>query len=172
MQRALRRNHSVLFGRKHDMHPFESREELEKVAKKSDTSLFLFGSHNKKRPHNLVIGRTYEHKVLDMVELGLLNADSMDSIVANAEIPFNVQPFVIFQGDLWESDEQFKKLRNLINDFFLMNNRVKEIEIDHALKVVVCWSVTDDKKLHLNVFEVNVEGGAAVLREEGKISIE
>lgn len=44
-----------------------------------------------------------------------------------------------------------------------MNNRIKGLEIDSALKVVVCWSVTDDKKLFLNVFEVNIEGGNSIL---------
>lgn len=53
-----------------------------------------------------------------------------------------------------------------------MNNRIKGLEIDNALKVVVCWSVTEDKKLFLNVFEVNIEGGNAILNEEGKLVIE
>ena len=43
--------------------------------------------------------------------------------MSDVEVPFNTQPFLFFQGDLWESDEEFKKLKNLINDFFLMNNR-------------------------------------------------
>jgi ribosome production factor 2 len=47
------------------------------VAKKADTSLFLFGSHSKKRPNNIVLGRTYEHKVLDMAELGITKLDSI-----------------------------------------------------------------------------------------------
>ena len=62
-----------MFSRKHDIHPFENKNELEALCKKTDTSLFMFGSHSKKRPNNLVIGRTYEHKVLDMVELGVTN---------------------------------------------------------------------------------------------------
>ena len=33
-----------------------------------------------------------------------------------------------------------------------MNKRSKGIEIDKALKVVVSWSVTEDKKIFLNVF--------------------
>lgn len=53
-----------------------------------------------------------------------------------------------------------------------MNNRIKGLEIDNALKVVVCWSATEDKKLFLNVFEVNIEGGNAILNEEGKLVIE
>jgi ribosome production factor 2 len=113
----------------------------------------------------LVFGRTYEHKVLDMAELGLLNFSSIQDVIASAEVPYDVQPFVIFQGDLWESNPEFKKLRNLLNDFFLMNNRPKGVEIDNALKVVVCWSVTEDSRIHLNIFEVTVEGGSAVLEE-------
>jgi ribosome production factor 2 len=64
----------------------------------------MFGSHSKKRPSNLVIGRTYEHKVLDMVELGVLNATSIQDIVGGLQVPYNSQPFIVFQGDLWESD--------------------------------------------------------------------
>jgi len=64
----------------------------------------MFGSHSKKRPSNLVIGRTYEHKVLDMIELGVLNATSIQDIVGSLQVPYNSQPFIVFQGDLWESD--------------------------------------------------------------------
>lgn len=98
-----------------------------------------------------------------MVELGMINSTSIADFVADNQVPFNAQPFVIFQGDLWEADEEFKKLKNLVNDFFLMNNRPTGFEIDKAMKVVVCWSVTEDRKIFMNTFEVNVEGGSAVL---------
>jgi len=44
-----------------------------------------------------------------------------------------------------------------------MNNRPKGVEIDKAMKMVVCWSVTEDKKLFMHTYEVSVEGGAAIL---------
>lgn len=161
-----------MFSRKHDIHPFESRDGVESLCKKKEASLFMFGSHSKKRPNNIVIGRTYEHKVLDMVELGVINFESMEEIVSNIQVPSHLQPFVVFQGDLWEANADFKKLKNLINDFFCMNKRTEGVEIDKAMKVVICWSVTEDQRIFLNVFEVNVEGGSAILQEEGKLVIE
>lgn len=152
-----------MYSRKHEIHPFENRNELESLCKKAEASLFMFCSHSKKRPNNVVIGRTYEHKVLDMVELGLIDSTSIEELVGSVEVPFNAHPFLIFQGDLWESDEDFKKLKNLLNDFFVMNERPKGLEIDKAMKVVVCWSVSEDRKIYLNIFEVNVEGGSAIL---------
>ena len=87
-------------------------------------------------------------------------------------MPSHCQPFIVFQGDLWEANGDFKKLKNLINDFFCMNKRTEGVEIDKAMKVVVCWSVTEDQRIFLNVFEVNIEGGSSILEEEGKLVIE
>ena len=112
----------------------------------------MFCSHSKKRPNNLIVGRTYEHKVLDMVELGVVSANSIEEVGESIEVPFNSHPFIVFQGDLWESDEDFKKLKNLLNDFFVMNHRPKGLEIDKAMSIVVSWSVTEDKRIFLNVF--------------------
>lgn len=107
-----------------------------------------------------------------MVELGINSVETIEEIVSNIDVPFHSQAFMVFQGDLWESEEDFKKLKSLINDFFFMNKRPQGIEIDMIMKVVICWSVTEDKKLFLNVFEVNVEGGSSILQEEGKLIIE
>jgi hypothetical protein len=38
-----------------------------------------------------------------MVELGLKSFEGIDSI-AESSAPINVHPFVIFQGDVWETD--------------------------------------------------------------------
>ena len=61
--------------RRHNaVHPFEDATPLEFLSQKNDASLFAFGTHSKKRPHNLVFGRMFDHHVLDMVELGVTGA--------------------------------------------------------------------------------------------------
>ena len=41
--------------KKNDFRPFENATQLEFFCKKTDSSLFAFGNHTKKRPDNLVI---------------------------------------------------------------------------------------------------------------------
>ena len=50
---------------------------LEFFCKKNDSSLFMLGNHNKKRPHNIILGRMYDYHLLDMFELGLENFVSL-----------------------------------------------------------------------------------------------
>ncbi|XP_023398552.1 ribosome production factor 2 homolog isoform X4 [Loxodonta africana] len=52
---ALKKPYGILYKKKNITRPFEDQTSLEFFSKKSDCSLFLFGSHNKKRPNNLVI---------------------------------------------------------------------------------------------------------------------
>lgn len=56
--------------------PFETGGEasLEFLARKADAPLFALGSHSKKRPHNLVLGRMFDFQVLDMLEFGVRRA--------------------------------------------------------------------------------------------------
>ncbi len=60
--------------------PFEDQSSLEFLAEKNDASLMLVGSHSKKRPHNLVMARFFDFKVLDMIELGVTGFTSAASL--------------------------------------------------------------------------------------------
>ncbi|KAK6140082.1 hypothetical protein DH2020_026080 [Rehmannia glutinosa] len=78
----LKKGNSIKYSRKNDkIRPFESGGEasLEFFSLKTDCSLFVFGSHSKKRPNNLVLGRTYDHHIYDLVEVGIENFRSMES---------------------------------------------------------------------------------------------
>ena len=70
----LKKPHGVHLRRHNAVHPFEDATPLEFLSQKNDASLFAFGTHSKKRPHNLVFGRMFDHHVLDMVEMGVTGA--------------------------------------------------------------------------------------------------
>lgn len=168
MQRTLKREHSTYFSRRHDTHPFETTQELEKYCRGADCSLFLFGSNSKKRPHNIVLGRLYEHQVLDMVEFGL-TADEEEVCDISSEVPSNCRPFVIFQGDKWETDETYGKLRNLLQDFFVENVKVDELEVNNAIRLVISFSAVGDR-IYLRTYEVSITGDN-ILEQDGDINI-
>lgn len=62
------------FTRKNEnVRPFEPGGEasLEFYCNKNNCPLFVLGSHSKKRPHNLVLGRMYDFHLYDALELGV-----------------------------------------------------------------------------------------------------
>jgi len=97
--------------------PFESETNIEFLSTKSDCSLFMFGSHSKKRPHNLVIGRMFNFHVLDMIELGITHFKPMEefNIKKNA---VGSKPCFVISGAEFENNEEFKMIANIFVDFF------------------------------------------------------
>ncbi|OWK01419.1 hypothetical protein Celaphus_00018855 [Cervus elaphus hippelaphus] len=77
----------------------------------------MFGSHNKKRPNNLVIGRMYDYHVLDMIELGIEKFVSLKDI-KNSKCPEGTKPMLIFAGDDFDVTEDYRRLKSLFIDFF------------------------------------------------------
>jgi ribosome production factor 2 len=72
-QFLLKKPDATNFSKKNIIHPFDDASSLEFFSEKQDASLFVVGSHSKKRPNNLVFVRMFDHKLLDMVEVGVTN---------------------------------------------------------------------------------------------------
>uniref|UniRef100_A0A2K6NXY0 Ribosome production factor 2 homolog n=1 Tax=Rhinopithecus roxellana TaxID=61622 RepID=A0A2K6NXY0_RHIRO len=118
-QYALKKPYGVLYKKKNITRPFEDQTSLEFFSKKSDCSLFMFASHNKKRPNNLVIGHLYDHHVLDMIELGIENFVSLKDIKGlTLKCPEGTKPMLIFAGDDFDVTEDYRRLKSLLIDFF------------------------------------------------------
>lgn len=99
--------------RKHDMKPYEDSTPLIKLCDQNMASLFFFGNHSKKRPQNITIGRLYDSKILDMIELGIESYKKMGEFTEQANFNPNLKPILIFQGEHFEYSEQFIRIRNL-----------------------------------------------------------
>lgn len=68
-----------MLSKKNNIRPFDEVNSLEFLSQKNDCSLFMVGSHSKKRPQNLVMGRFFNYQLLDMIEFGVLDYKSIDS---------------------------------------------------------------------------------------------
>ena len=113
----LKKPFTVNYNEKNEIRPFEDVTKLEFYCKKNDSSLFMLGilglmlitfsdhmittfpgNHNKKRPHNIIIGRMYDYQLLDMVELGLENFKSLQDF-KNSKIASGSKPCLLFAGE-------------------------------------------------------------------------
>ena len=96
------------------MAPMEDASFIENQAVKYDSSLFVVGSHQKKRPDNLVLGRVFDGHVLDMFEFGIENYRGMRSFRAAEHISSDLKPILLFQGEQFEVSEKHKRIKSLL----------------------------------------------------------
>jgi len=82
-------------------------------------SLFVLGSHTKKRPNNIVVGRTFNHQILDMIELGVIAMRPMEDFK------------VSYIFDWLESQENHLLIFGLLRfSFFFF--RLKRVPLDRS----------------------------------------
>lgn len=101
---SLKRPHTIKFSKKNDTHPFEDASSFEFFADKNDTSMIVYGSHSKKRPHCITVCRTFDYKMLDMIEL-LIDPTTFRTLqqFKNAKSATGLKPLISFSGTLFES---------------------------------------------------------------------
>lgn len=104
---------TLLMNKNNDISPLEDASFVEKMAVKSDASLFMIGSHQKKRPDNLVLGRLYDGHILDMFELGIEEYKGQDSFKSPEYISRDLKPILIFQGEVFEKFGQAQASQEL-----------------------------------------------------------
>jgi ribosome production factor 2 len=112
---------SVKFSRKNEaVKPFEPGGEtaLEFFAQKSNCSLFALGSHIKKRPHNLTLGRLFDFRLYDALELGVERHRAIKEFGGAASAQVGNKPAMLFVGERFEGAPEFRLAKSLLLDFF------------------------------------------------------
>ncbi|KAL1435902.1 hypothetical protein MTO96_010672 [Rhipicephalus appendiculatus] len=139
---SLKRPHSVFFNKKNEMKPFEDQTALEFMTQKNDASHFVLGTHSKKRPNNLVIGRTYDGHLLDMFELGMEDFKALEDFKI-PKVPVGTKPMLIFAGEQFEQNKELERLKNFFIDFF--RGETAEAISLQGLEHVIMFTAADNK---------------------------
>lgn len=113
--------HAKLLGKSNPIVPFdtEGQQSLEFLMTKNDCSILALASSNKKRPNNLVLARTFDRQILDMIELAVLRFKSLSDY--GGAVPkkrIGTKPLLLFCGDVWQQDDTLRRLQNMLIDFY------------------------------------------------------
>ncbi|TGZ85360.1 Brix-domain-containing protein [Ascodesmis nigricans] len=167
---SLKKPFTLKFTKKNAVHPFEDAAPLEFFSQKNDCAFLCVGSHSKKRPHNLVVARMFDHRLLDMVEFGV-DPDTFRSVenFKGVEKPaVGMKPMLLFTGDVWEKDERFQRIRSLWMDFF-RGEEIARVDVEGLQYVVSFAAKEGENKLHMRCFMIRTKragGGARLPRVE------
>uniref|UniRef100_A0A7S2R2I5 Ribosome production factor 2 homolog n=1 Tax=Eucampia antarctica TaxID=49252 RepID=A0A7S2R2I5_9STRA len=149
--RAIKAPHAKLLTKNNVIVPFddEGQQSLDFLCTKNDASLFAMASHNKKRPNNLTIGRTFDRRILDMCELGVLRYKSLQDYAGSIKKRIGSKPMMLFVGDKWHLDVECKRLQNLLIDFY-RGDPVKKIIVSGLDHIMVFTIVDDPQSINNN----------------------
>ncbi|KXZ44234.1 hypothetical protein GPECTOR_70g464 [Gonium pectorale] len=152
----LKRLEGQKFTRKNEnVRPFETGGEtsLEFYCNRSNCPLFVLGSHSKKRPHNLVLGRMFDFRLYDALELGVDDFKAIkDFGAAGTAAQMGNKPCIIFVGEKFESVPALALAKSLLLDFF-RGEQVDRINLAGIDRVVMAVAV-DDTRLQLRQYAI------------------
>ncbi|KAL1219312.1 putative ribosome production factor 2 [Cardamine amara subsp. amara] len=145
----LKKGGAIKYSRRNEnIRPFEAGGEtsLEFFSQKTDCSIFVYGSHTKKRPDNLVLGRMYDHQVYDLIEVGIENFKSLLSFSYDKKIAPHEgsKPFICFTGEGFENVQELKQLKEVLTDLF-RGEVVDNLNLTGVDRAYVCSAISPDK---------------------------
>lgn len=112
------------------------------------------GSHQKKRPDNLVLGRVFDGHILDICEFGVKNFKGTSAFEAPQHVHADMKPILLFQGEHFETNDNLKRIKSLLIDFF-QNNDLKEANIQELKRVMVFTSRGEKEPIEVRHLEVD-----------------
>jgi len=120
--------------------PFEDETTVEFFSLKNDASLFMYGGSSKKRLHNLIVGRMFDHHLLDMMEFGVTDFKPIVEFKSSIQPMYASKPAFILIGSLFQTDEKYQTLANLFVDFFRgeVANFLNLKGLDKVISLSVC----------------------------------
>ncbi|KAL9101553.1 MAG: hypothetical protein Q9163_003208 [Psora crenata] len=144
---ALKRPYAIRFTKPNPIHPFEDASSLEFFSQKNDASFLVFASHSKKRPHSLTWVRCFGGRVLDMLELGVVQ-DTARTIAQfkGVKVKMGVKPMLSFSGTAWDnpSSNAYTLAKSMFIDFF-RGAEATELDVE-GLQLLISFFVGEERE--------------------------
>lgn len=156
----MKRPRAINFSKKNAIHPFEDAASLEFFSQKNDASLFVTGLHSKKRPHNLVLTRMFDGRVLDQLELGVDGFTPMAGF-DSPKASLGTRPLMVFHGDAFDTHPTFTHLKSFLLDLYQGHHEtgIPLMNLEHVVSVTAGPFQGEDKPLpavHVRVYTVKL----------------
>jgi ribosome production factor 2 len=151
---AMKKPEAKTFTKKNKIRPFDDASSIEFFGQKSDCSLFMFGSHSKKRPNNIVIGRLFDYHILDMIELGLQNYKGIKEFVKSHQAASGSKPCFVFMGDEFDSNETHQVLSNLFLYFF-RGTQLSKIDLETLDHIIILTAM--ENSIYFRHYSISVK---------------
>lgn len=135
-----------------DVHPFDDIGPVERMAVNQQSTLFVCGTHQKKRPDNVIFGRLFSDHILDLFEFGLFEYEPVQSFKP-VDVNTMIKPVLVFQGEQFDFVSKHRRFKNYLIDFFKMVD-YEEANIAE-LKRVMVFTAQGETKITFKQFEVN-----------------
>ncbi|KAG0666680.1 rRNA-binding ribosome biosynthesis protein rpf2 [Rhodotorula mucilaginosa] len=162
----LKKPHSISFSKSNQIRPFEDATSLNFWSVKNDASLFLIGTHTKKRPHGLIWARCFSGEVMEMLEVGIEEVMAMSDFKgiksAAGAVPLFHFSAVEPHANLWETHPTFTQFKSILLDFFRGNelDGVALKGLERVISVTIGGTASDEANARAAGTEAANNGGS------------
>jgi len=101
---------------------------------------------------NLVLGCLFNNKILDMFEFEVTNYIPIEYFAKEIRVDSHMKPIIVFQGDVFETEFQFERLRKFFLDYFKVQE-LEEVNITELRRIIVI-SAGENKIIKFRSYQV------------------
>ena len=151
----MRKDYSKKLTKKEEIvNVVENRDSIEFLCKKNNTTFFALSSHNKKHPMNITLGCLFDFHLLDYFDFEVTNFLPMSYFKTDTVINSDLKPIIIFQGELFESDFNYDRLKKFFIDFFQLYDK-ESIIISEMRRIMAISIEKDEKIVKIRNYQIN-----------------
>ena len=151
----MRKDYSKKLTKKEEIvNVIENRDSIEFLCKKNNSTFFALSSHNKKHPMNITLGCLFDFHLLDYFDFEVTNFLPMSYFKTDTVINSDLKPIIIFQGELFESDFNYDRLKKFFIDFFQLYDK-ESIIISEMRRIMAISIEKDEKIVKIRNYQIN-----------------